>query len=584
MTSPSTAVMFFSPYAGIWSHAFPEALVAKAIMQDGADVTYAVCNGMYAEGCYVMSAYGVSAQSAKEERERICQSCRTRRDLLVKKLGVRTVVIDDLMDNSSMEEIQSIVEHITLDKLEIFQYEGFSLGRYASHETIIQYKLTSLEDMTPAALMDFRLKFKHVLMTYFVGKKLLEKLSPKKVVAYNTHISTHYALMNLAESRGIPTFGLHAGGNMSDRLSTLYVFRQDMVVLYKDWIARFINGWSKRPSTKEGIENATRHFMAVTAGRMAWAYSASKSAHHVDVKSYFNIKPKQKVLLATLSSYDELYSMQLMGVLSTYPLIFPTQVDWIRSLIAFVRERDDLFLLIRVHPRELPNKRDSVHSKHAELLAVELQNLPSNVKINWPSDQISLYDLIPKVDVGLNGWSSAGKELAMLGVPVVLYAKDILFYPHSLNTLATNKENYFNCIDQMLEAGWSFERVRQVYRWLAIEYTFGTISIKDKFNRAEGSLTLWQRLLNRVDSLMQRFESMKLGTALAEHHKFSKVILEGGQVVDLQFADSIELDENTETEILRSEIAKILDSVYSNIPIGYSNTIDSLRRVVKDGA
>lgn len=581
MAADSSVVMFFSPYAGIWLHAMPEALVASALGRQGVNVVYAVCDGMYSDGCYVMSAYGVSGDSGVAVRNRVCRHCRKQRDLLIKNLDCQVVVVDALLDSQSSEKIHSIMNEVSLGNIETFEYEGVPVGRYAIHETILHHKITALSELTDDSLRDFFLKLKHVLMTYFVGKKLLEQISPNRVVAYNTHISTNYTLMKMAEGRGVPTFGLHAGGNMSDRLATLYVFRQDMVVLYRNWMQQFMQKWSALPVNASCIRNATQHFLALAAGKTAWAYSAPKSRKYVDVKQRFGIRPGQKVLLATLSSYDELYSSQVMGVMGSYSMLFSTQVEWMREVIAYVKQRSDLFLIIRVHPRELPNKRDSAHSTHARMLANELNGLPSNVCVNWPADGISLYDLIPQVDVGLNGWSSAGKELSMLGVPVVIYTKDILYYPYSLNILASDKAHYFKCIETALSDGWSFDRARQVYRWLAIEYTLGTVSINDKFGAKEGG-ALWYRVLNRIKlSVYKRFEAKGLRSSLKEEKKFFDIIMDGADPVVLQLADSPSFSSEEEMEAICRDISQLLDALYPNIPAGYSKVIDGLRGVVE---
>jgi len=390
-------VLFFSPYMGIWLHAMPEAFVAASLRDAGADILYVVCDGLFSAGCTTMSAHNLSGESDPLKRERVCKQCRKSRDLIVTELGVSTVTIDSLVDHASLIEIESTVATVSPDNVEAFQIDGFPLGRYALHETIIHYKLTALDEITPSALADLRLKLTHVLMTFRAGERLLKDYKPDRMVTYNTHISTNYALMKLAESKNVPVFGLHAGGNMSDRLGSLYVFRRDMVVLYQDWIKRFEEEWKRMPASAPGMKNATQHFLAVASGRTAWAYSAPKSKQHFDLRDFFGINSNQKVLLATLSSYDELFSSQTMGVMDASPLLFTNQVEWIHNLINYARTRPELFLVIRVHPRELPNLRDSVHSKHAKMLAAELTDIPDNVRVNWPSDNISLYDLAPQV-------------------------------------------------------------------------------------------------------------------------------------------------------------------------------------------
>ena len=58
-----------------------------------------------------------------------------------------------------------------------------------------------------------------------------------------------------------------------------------------------------------------------------------------------------------------------------------------------------------------------------------LTGLPGNVRVNWPTDGVSLFDLANVTDVFANGWSSAGKEMAWLGLPVVLYSDDVYAVP-----------------------------------------------------------------------------------------------------------------------------------------------------------
>jgi hypothetical protein len=254
-----------------------------------------------------------------------------------------------------------------------------------------------------------------------------------------------------------------------------------------------------------------------------------------------------------------------------YPMLFKNQVEWVDELVSWARTRPDVFLIIRVHPREFPNRRDAVHSTHAQRLAAAFRDLPDNVRINWPTDKVSLYDLATEVDVGLNGWSSAGKELSLLGVPVVLFTGDILFYPSSLNLLATSKSNYFDLIDEALDGGWSFERVRRTYRWLAVEYHLATIDISDGFTFVEQVQPptrvrrLYARLLRRLDPWRaQRLDARALRRPLRHGRKFVRAILDGIPVVALQMEDRIALSRSDEERLLREEVGRIREHAYAD--------------------
>jgi hypothetical protein len=149
-----------------------------------------------------------------------------------------------------------------------------------------------------------------------------------------------------------------------------------------------------------------------------------------------------------MSSYDERFSSEIINVIPKYDnLIFSEQIDWIKFLIGFVKHRQDLFLIIRVHPREFPNKRDSMRSQHSLMLEKVLVDLPVNVKLNLPEDNLSIYDLAEYTDLFLNAWSSVGEEMSLLGIPVLIYSDDLVAYPSDINYVANSQEDFRNKID-----------------------------------------------------------------------------------------------------------------------------------------
>lgn len=574
----NSPVVVFAPYSAIWSHALPEALVASSLKQAGAEIIYVPCDGLMVKGCAAMSAHHIDYRSSAEVRKGFCSMCRKRRDALAIGIGAKVVTMDSLLPQGVKEEMAAFAETIGVNEIMGLEVDGFKVGQIAMHETIIHFKLTALEEMTAEALKEFKTNLLHVLLSLKVTQVLVEKLSPARILNYNTNLSSNHIMMLVAERAGVPTFGLHAGNNMAKRLSSLFVYRQDSVKLYKEWMDRFDREWAQLPATAVGIRDAALHFTALTSGKTLWVYSAPKQKAYFDVRSHYGISPEQKVLLATLSSYDELFSSQTLGIMDKPSLMFPTQVEWMQSLIKHVAERPDLFLLIRVHPRELPNLRDKLHSNHAKRLAEVLVDLPANVRINWPQEAISLYDLLPQVSVGLNGWSSTGKELALMGIPVVIFTGDILFYPSSLNSLASDPDDYFHRIDQAVEDGWTFDRIRQVFRWLAVEYTLGTIDISDRFTYKEGARSLFRRAIGKLRrTFAYRFEASRVSRPMINAQDFASVILDDAQLVDLNIAHQGRLGAAEEDRLIRQEMKGIVQSLYNQVPDGASKTIDALR-------
>ena len=90
--------------------------------------------------------------------------------------------------------------------------------------------------------------------------------------------------------------------------------------------------------------------------------------------------------------------------------------DWLRGTVRLLGERKDVQLVVRVHPGEalgtgLPS---------AEIVSDTLPELPSHVRVVPPDSPFNTYDVIDLADFGLVYTTTAGLEMAMAGVPVVV--------------------------------------------------------------------------------------------------------------------------------------------------------------------
>src|SRR6185312_12188574 len=80
-------IVFFAPHAAIWVHAFPEAVVAEALAQQGHDIVYVTCGGTFSTHCISMSAHRCSYDAPAERKAEVCKRCNLNRDVLRRKFG-----------------------------------------------------------------------------------------------------------------------------------------------------------------------------------------------------------------------------------------------------------------------------------------------------------------------------------------------------------------------------------------------------------------------------------------------------------------------------------------------------------------
>ena len=578
-------VLFFAPHSAVWIHAFPEALAAETLRQSGDEIVYVGCGGTLRSHCIAMHALSVPFSASAERKNRVCVLCKSNLSILRGRLGLTGPDLSELVTDADAAGAEELLGSTPAEKYVDLVLDGIEVGRIALYELLIQSKRATLQ-FNDEEWARYRASLKNVILVLRTMQRVLDDLRPDRVVVYNALYSVNRVVCRLAELRGVPQYFVHAGDNLSNRLQTLILAENEAFAYYRHLRSQWPR-FEHRPCPPEAMRTVTDHLLEVSRGRSAWAYSAA-SGGRADLRKTFGIRDDQKVLCATMSSDDERFGGEIIGVVpSTDGLLFAKQVDWIRALIEYVEARPDLFLVIRVHPREFPNKREGVLSDHAGLLKEAFAKLPSNARVNWPTENVSLYDLATITDVFANGWSSAGKEMSLLGLPVVLYSPQLVLYPPSLNYVGTTRMEYFSQIERALEDGWNVERIRRTYRWNAVEFRYSTLDISDSFSRNEHAPFIVKALRKMIKSVAPTMEQER------DCRRRAKRLSVGGMISDVihgRLNSAVDLDLppssfslEEETALLRREVGRLVDGLYGSARNLQNNALaDKLRAYATD--
>lgn len=482
-------VVFFSPSADIWAHSFPEALTAEMLRGNGVDAVMVRCAGALRPLCPAGQAAGFTADTPSADQLKLCVRCGQKADLMDTRLGLRQILLDDFISPEDDLAVAALKDQADRLRPELYSAEDFGrlecaglpVGRYALYELILRYKKNDFE-LSDASWREFLLFLEMAARTALASEKILRREQPDSISVYNSLYAPHRAFSQQAVRQAIAQYFMHAGTNLSRQHCTLMI-GQDFTWKYLLGLVDRYAALAHTPTTAAAIEDVSRHFEVLFTASNIFVYSAARSAGYLDVRGHFGVAPEQRLIVASTSSYDERFAVDAVGAFpAAKSLLFPRILDWLEFLIAQARERPDWFLLIRVHPREFPNRRDAVKSAHVQKMQELLRELPSNVCVNWPGENISLYDLAQEADLFLNAWSSVGKEMALLGLPVVIYSPELVLYPPSLNYVGTTQAGYLQAIHDALRDGWSLERSRQAYRWFALEFSRSCVDLHRGFS------------------------------------------------------------------------------------------------------
>ena len=574
-------ILFFAPHSAIWAHAFPEALVAESLQKSGHEIVYVTCGGSFDGLCIPMMAESLTWDSSAAAKAKVCNACNARKKIIGMNFNFRSYDIAGQISHSEKSAVTAAVARLKPEDLLDFTHGGIEAGRYALYSLLIGRKKSSLSFSEPE-WSEYRIHLANTLTAVEACQKILDREAPDIVVIYNSLYSVNRVCMELAGIRGIPSYFVHAGGNLSNRLQTLMIGQGE----WFQFTRHLIEYWRKhsaRACTRAEMVSVTNHFVELFSGTSLFVYSSAVSERVVDIRSHFGVAKNQKILLATMSSYDELFAARMVRVMpDDEGMVFESQAEWIKAVAEYVRLRPDLFLIVRVHPREFPNKREGAKSEHAEALEKVLENLPSNVRVNWPRDELSLYDVAEEASVILNAWSSAGKEMALLGLPVVVYAPQLLLYPAELNYVGSTVEQYFRRIEEALRRGWEAENIRKAYRWHALEFKTSLIDIGESYHGSEarGKTGLMRRIyaamLRRVFPYhAERSDCAarvpRLGSADVINRIFES---RAESVLDTEFGrDGPEVTVDQETDSLKNEIARLIRVRYGEVTATENSTM-----------
>ena len=502
MIKGTLKILVFAPHSAIWLHAFPEALIVESLAQEGHEIIYITCGGEFAKYCICMSAFGLSQDASKIRKQKICDTCRNHKQIIKENFNFKGYDLDILLTVEHRKKIREIVNDVSQNNFLELIIDGIEIGRIALYELLLQYKKSSL-NFSETEWLHYLIALENTLISFFACQEILAIEKPDRVITYNSLYSVNRMCCQIAEKQGISTYFLHAGGNLAHRLETMWLGKNSTFKFYQS-LKYYWDSYKDTPCSSEALKLVTDHFIELFKGKHFLVYS-SGIKDSINIREKFGIHEQQKILVATMSSYDERFAGETSGEIpDDYNLIFPTQIDWIKFLVKLMQTRQDLFLIIRVHPREFPNTRDSVKSEHAEKIEQIFLDLPTNVVINYPSDKISIYNLAGYTDLFLNAWSSVGEEMSLFGIPVLIYSPDLIFYPPDLNYVATSKEDFYLKIDQALEDGWSFERIRATYRWYALKFTLSVFDLSPSISWHQTPSKKEENILLRIINKIRR--------------------------------------------------------------------------------
>jgi hypothetical protein len=473
------SVAIFAPFSKIWQHSVAEARLALALKKLEYDVTVITCGNSFPFYCTPLEIYGLELNSESSTiRDKICRICQNDATYLFDVNKFNVVNLSDHISKTEVNNAREIVSKLDIYEIKDYTEYKIPLGKISLYEPLIKYKKNTF------ILNDIELQFaRNSLLNAIITARATHKIISKSNFDINFIYSPQYCIpgvfaeIMLFNKRKV--YFVEGSSSLSQRYTFLRIwdwnkFRLDSPAsqLWKE------NKVLSHSADAKWVAIVRRHFKK---NELALSHSTySLRGKNLDIRKYFKIDISSKIVLAALSSSDEIFSAEIINGLPKNRIsskVFNTQETWISELIRWVNGRSGITLIIRLHPRDFANKREKIKSSQSLIWDRVLQNLPENVRIDRPDNGISIFDYYSKIHLLTTGWSSTATEALFNNVPVITYDNDLAPYPEDVVITGDTSSKYFDNIERVLNGELSYNYKDFVEKWLSFSFS-GVIKIE----------------------------------------------------------------------------------------------------------
>lgn len=372
-------------------------------------------------------------------QKNLCKTCFKPANKMYNKLGFTVHRYSDFLDTQDFALAEEISTTLPKEEIRGYCYEDMAIGEHATAGALRFFARGDL-DNEPLGESILRKYLKSALLTTFAVKKLFSRIHFINVVMHHGIYVPQGLIGEVARKLKIPS----VSWNLSYRKNTFLFSHND--TYHHTLISESVKEWENISWGPELESTLLSYLKTRWYGKNDWIKFQNDNPiiNSDQIFSKLGINPSKKCIgLLT----NVIWDAQLH-----YPKnAFPNMVDWVLKTIQYFTNRNDIQLLIRVHPAEL---RGLLPSR--QLIVDEIKrkypSLPKNIFIIPPESNISTYATMINCNAVIIFGTKTGVELTSLGLPVIV-AGEAWIKNKGITKDAKSVDHYFSLLDQLPVSG-----------------------------------------------------------------------------------------------------------------------------------
>lgn len=475
-----TRLLVFSPYA-LWDlHTAFEGLIARACRVRGASVEYLLCDGLLPECDQHWDSKNGPGRPAD-----LCARCQATSRANLSSLRFPSRLLGEFVSREERRNAAAWAQTIKPEGLLSASYEGNPLGEWVL-SSVISYFRQYPPDLENSHVVDvFRGFLSSAAIVASGLTNYLEAHAVDSALLFNGRQSITRVALELFRQRGIRVLTHERGEYRRAHLNA----RPNAHCMSFEPFRAFWDEWGTVPLQQEALESTLDWLVQRRYGvNLAWIPFNKSFRQDASIRSRFGLDPGRKLWALFTSSTDETAGDPAMRG------PFESQGEWVREVIQWVASRNDVDLVIKVHPNLGGNEYIGKARSELQIYLDMKATMPENVHLILPEDSVNAYALTDEADVGLTFGSTIGLEMAMLGKPVLLASRALYECASRIFTVRS-RELLRESLEACLRAAPDREIQRQAFR--LAHYFFQTTELPVRSVSVRG---LWNAEIHCADA------------------------------------------------------------------------------------
>ena len=417
-----------------------ESLIGKLLQSKNCEVDYLLCDEIL-PACVMATVHRIDQSNfVKKGSKKICSYCFVRSNNYLKKSGNNVVRFSELINQDELNQIKKInFEKYTFEDLKNFKFEGINIGEHANSGTIRYFSSSNLKNIknSKETLIQY---VKAALVTQKVSENLFKKKKYDEMFINHGIYVPQGVIQDCAKKFDVNT----ATWCFAYTRNSVNITRDD--TYHRALIHEKNDKWNNFNFDKKAEQKIDEFLKVRRKGKslsISNNWNESLEDQDLDIENYlFERKVdvnKPIIGLATNMLWDA-------------QVYFPTNffkdiLEWLFFTIDFFVKRQDLQLVIRIHPAEVLTTTKSLE-RVEDIILEKYTTLPKNIFLVKPEDKISTYSIFNKCNAVLVYASKIAMETMSANIPTIVCGesfmrnKSISFDPNS-------KKEYLDMLDKL---------------------------------------------------------------------------------------------------------------------------------------